>query len=147
VYCSALIFSPEESVVRQTFKQEIPQWISSLPRISNNWNPCLQALEGHGGSVYSVAFSPNGQQLALGSDDRTVRVWDASTGRCLQTLEGHGGSVYSVAFSHNGQQLASGSSDRTVRVWDNHSHRQRLRFLPLVSNSFKLGNWTTGWRR
>jgi hypothetical protein len=46
VYCSALIFSPEESLVRQTFKQEILQWISPLPRISNNWNPCLQTLEG-----------------------------------------------------------------------------------------------------
>ncbi|KAF7503289.1 hypothetical protein GJ744_004011 [Endocarpon pusillum] len=118
VYCSALIFSPEESVVRQTFKQEMPQWISPLPRISSNWSPCVQTLKGHGDLVRSVAFSPNGQQLASGSNDNTIRLWDASTGKCLQTLEGHRDLVRSVAFSPNGQQLASGSNDDTIRLWD-----------------------------
>jgi WD40 repeat protein len=118
VYYSALIFPPEESVVRQTFKQETLRWISSLPRTSNNWNPCLQMLEGHGGPVYSVAFFPNGQQLASGSSDGIVRLWDTRTGKCLQTLEGHKCPVLSIAFPPDGQQLASGSSDGSVLVWD-----------------------------
>ncbi|RYP29509.1 hypothetical protein DL767_006699 [Monosporascus sp. MG133] len=88
------------------------------PAVEHNWTACLSTFEGHGGSVYSVAFSPDGSRLASGSYDRTVKVWDAATGACLSTLEGHGGEVNSVAFSPNGSRLASGSYDGTVKVWD-----------------------------
>ncbi|KIW99857.1 uncharacterized protein Z518_10785 [Rhinocladiella mackenziei CBS 650.93] len=98
VYYSALIFSPEKSLVRQTFKQELGQWVSSFPRLSDNWGPCLQTLESHGGEIISVAFSPDGQLLASSSDDGSVWLWDAWTGKCLQKLEGHRGSVNSVTF-------------------------------------------------
>jgi WD40 repeat protein len=53
-----------------------------------------------------------------GSDDNTVKVWDASSGACLHTLEGHSHWVSSVAFSHDSTKLASGSWDKTVKVWD-----------------------------
>ncbi|KDN60483.1 hypothetical protein CSUB01_06043 [Colletotrichum sublineola] len=70
------------------------------------------------GSAYSVAFSPDGRQLASASGDETVKVWDTATGRCQQTLEGHGDSVYSMAFLSDGRQLASASYDDTVKIWD-----------------------------
>src|SRR5437763_8823211 len=54
---------------------------------------CLQTLKGHGGWIGSVAFSPDGRQLASGSDDETVRLWDASTGKCLQTLKAYSENV------------------------------------------------------
>jgi len=71
----------------------------------------------HPAPVHSVAFSPDGQILASGSEDGTVRLWLAADGTLLRTLEGHTDSVLSVAFSPNGQTLASGLEDKTVRLW------------------------------
>jgi Heterokaryon incompatibility protein (HET)/WD domain, G-beta repeat len=77
----------------------------------------LEQLNGHKGSVMSVALSPNGTIISSSSMDESVRVWDAATGRKQQQLDGHRG-LWSVAFSPDGTTIASGSLDRSVRVWD-----------------------------
>ncbi len=66
----------------------------------------------------SVAWSPDGSQLASASDDKTVRIWDARTGQEVSQLQGHSDRVRSVAWSPDGSQLASASDDKTVRIWD-----------------------------
>ncbi|KAI9856253.1 MAG: hypothetical protein M1813_009172 [Trichoglossum hirsutum] len=73
-YNSALIFSPKRSIVRRQFLSEFPNWIKNVPTVEEDWTPCLQTLEGHSDSVMSVAFSPDGQRLASGSHDRTVKI-------------------------------------------------------------------------
>jgi WD40 repeat protein len=53
-----------------------------------------------------------------GSDDGTVRVWDARTGAELLALQGHTAGVQSASFSPNGLRIITGSRDRTARLWD-----------------------------
>jgi WD40 repeat protein len=86
-------------------------------------------LRGHRDKVTAVAFSPSNRLIASGSGDRTVKLWDAATGKELRTLEGHQGRVTGVAFSPDGKRLATSSADRTVRVWDTATGKELLSFL------------------
>ncbi|MFE4328258.1 TIR domain-containing protein [Streptomyces sp. NPDC056831] len=63
-----------------------------------------------------IAYSPDGELLAVGSEDGGVLICGADTGRALRTLQGHSGRVYAVKFA--GDTIATGGSDGTVRLWD-----------------------------
>ena len=81
-------------------------------------NTSHTTLRGHTGWVRSVAYSPDGETLATGSADKTIRLWDTSTGTHIKTLYGHTDDVLSVAYSPDGETLATGSADKTIRLWD-----------------------------
>ncbi|HEX9990004.1 MAG TPA: WD40 repeat domain-containing protein [Chloroflexia bacterium] len=78
----------------------------------------VTTLTGHSGDLHSVAWSPDGKQLASGSDDNTVKIWDLASRQSTATLTGHKSQVVSVAWSPDSKKIASGSWDRTARVWD-----------------------------
>src|SRR5262249_26371562 len=78
----------------------------------------LRTLEGHQGAVQSVAFDPQGETLASGSSDRTVKLWEVRSGKLLRTLKGQmSRGVWSIAFGSEGRTLASASSQPEVSLW------------------------------
>ena len=84
--------------------------------------PALRAgavLEGHSQGVSDLAWSPDGAYVASASDDGSVRIWDAATGRAAcRPLRGHANHVMSLSFHPHAGLLASGSFDESVKLWD-----------------------------
>ncbi|MEG4632638.1 WD40 repeat domain-containing protein [Microcoleus sp. AR_TQ3_B6] len=93
-------------------------------------------LETHSNLVSSVSFSPDGKTLASGSYDKTIKLWDITTGKEIRTLQGHSSSVNSVSFSPDGKTLASGSVDNTIKLWDITTGKE-IRTLQGHSNSVR----------
>ncbi len=83
---------------------------------SQQWR-CLHTLTGHSRWVTAVAISADGNTIASGGLDDSIKVWDRSTGELLQTLTGHHKPINCLSISPDGQTLVSGSDDDTVRLW------------------------------
>jgi len=76
-----------------------------------------KTLTGHSGGVLSLVVL-NGAHIASCSDDKSIKIWDISTGNCLRTFTGHSHVVWSLAVLDDGARIASGSWDFTVKIWD-----------------------------
>lgn len=95
------------------------------------WDPSdeyknIRTLPGHDHSVSAVRFVPSGAAgspssgnlLVSASRDKTLRIWDVSTGYCVKTIRGHADWVRDVSPSFDGRFLLSGGHDQTARIWD-----------------------------
>jgi WD40 repeat protein len=117
VYTSALPFAPANTKIYEMF--HCNGLLKVVSGVEKMWPRLLQLFQGHSYCVSSVAFSPDGSKIVSGSFDKTIRVWDVSTGiEMLPPLQGHDDTVYSIAFSPDGSTIVSGSQDNTVQVWD-----------------------------
>jgi WD40 repeat protein len=72
---------------------------------------------GEGDPFTSVAYSPDGNLLAAGSESGRVRLWTAR-GRVVRVLDGHKGAVRSLSFAADGKTLATAGEDGTARLWE-----------------------------
>ena len=97
----------------------------------------------HSRTILSVAWSPDGTELALGSRDCTVSVLDTRTGGRRLHLQGlHSRAIYSVEWSPDGTELALGSHDETASVVDARTGRRRLHLEGLHSSAI----FSVAWR-
>ncbi|MFI6233289.1 NB-ARC domain-containing protein, partial [Micromonospora sp. NPDC050784] len=95
------------------------------PRLANRWpppdlpHPALQrTLTGHLSGVVALAAAPDGGWLASAGNDRTVRIWNPTTGTLQHTLTDHIGWVRALVAAGDGSWLASAGHDGTVRIWN-----------------------------
>jgi WD40 repeat protein len=75
------------------------------------------SLTGHGDTVLSCSFAPDGATILSGSNDNTMKLWSTTTGQCLRTLDGHSEAVISCSFSPSGHGIYSASHDGTNVMW------------------------------
>ena len=119
IYVSALPFTPRSSHIFNLYIRKFPCTLSLERGQLSHWPALEMMIQAHDKTACSVAFSPDGQRIASASFDKTIRVWDATTGQIVAgPFTGHTDPVWSVAFSPDGLRIASASFDKTIRVWD-----------------------------
>jgi len=88
--------------------------------------------------------TPTGAYLVSGSRDKTIRIWEVSTGRCLKVLNGHDNWVRSVVFHPSGRYLLSSADDKSIRVWD---LTKNARMCKVLENAHPLFVSTVDWNK
>lgn len=88
---------------------------------------CISSMSGHGEAIISVAFSPNGRDLASGSGDTTVRFWDIATQTPRFTCTGHRNWVLAVSWSPDGLQVASGCRGGEIFIWSSENGEMKAK--------------------
>ena len=98
----------------------IDLWVrfySHLPRKALNGAWEKLSVRGHASVIRSVSFSADGKHALSGSNDKTLKLWEVTTGRCLRTFEGHTGEVLSIGLAPDSKHALSGSHDHTLTLW------------------------------
>lgn len=100
---------------RVVFKQAIEEDRRDLGQAPSSVTMTFSAVSE---PITSVAFSLDGSRVLAGSSDRSVTLWDATSGTLLRRFDGHDGKVTSTAFSPDGKLILSASEDKSTRLWE-----------------------------
>jgi len=90
----------------------------ALVRVLPKGSTSVLALPGHVAAVTTLSFTADAARLASGSDDDSVRVWDARSGKSIARLTGHKASISAVAFSPDDASLLTAARNGSLRLWD-----------------------------
>lgn len=112
---NAVAFSPDSRLVAAG---EGFAGVVGKARVWEVGKPEPRTFTGHADSIYTVAFSPNGQLLLTASYDKLLALWDVAGGTQKAELKHHTGSVFGAAFSPDGKWIASVAADQTVKLWN-----------------------------
>ncbi|KAL2915398.1 ribosome assembly [Polyrhizophydium stewartii] len=115
------------------------------------WEPTrskkpLARMTGHQQLVNHLSFSPDGRMLASASFDKSVKLWEATTGKFITTLRGHVSPVYQVCWSSDSRQVLSGSRDTTLKVWDIKTKKMKAELPGHADEVFSV-DWSPGGDR
>ncbi|MBD1821545.1 caspase family protein [Cyanobacteria bacterium FACHB-DQ100] len=80
-------------------------------------NKDFLSLKGHTAPITQIQISPDNTLLISGSADKTIRLWNLSTGELIRTISGHNDRVTALSFSPDQETFASASADRTIKIW------------------------------
>lgn len=111
------------------------------------WNPeqdkkPIARLTGHQQLVNDVKFSPDGRILASASFDKSIKLWEAKTGKFICTLRGHVQAVYMISFSADSRLMVSGSADSTLKLWSMKTKKLEID-LPGHGDEVYAVDWST----
>ncbi|GAB2213345.1 hypothetical protein Droror1_Dr00021374 [Drosera rotundifolia] len=79
---------------------------------------CKRRIPAHNGGCAAILFESQSSKLVTGGQDRTVKIWDASTGLLIQTLHECLGSVLDLTITHDNKTVIAASSSNNLYVWD-----------------------------
>jgi WD40 repeat protein len=134
----------ELPILTETAKAPSLEFRATIPRLARSPVPEFvldRSFKGHSGWVTGVAFSADGQRLASGSSDQTVKFWDVPTGRETSTVATKFKEVQALAFSRDGHWLAAENSINTVTLWDATTGRK----VRTLSGNKPLGVLGSSW--
>lgn len=77
----------------------------------------IARMTGHQQLINDVKFSPDGRVIASASFDKSIKLWESSTGKYITSLRGHVQAVYSISWSADSRLLVSSSADSTLKLW------------------------------